>query len=267
MDEDENNYDAIVPRGKEKDDFVDEDFGALGRAIGLPEACALKVLELDVHLFRTYDHSKDWEASGSRFVVNFGGNGEGEGGDEDGDEDDDFASEDSYDEGYWNEYGTNLSHPEDVTGCVADFNFLKNLGTFWEKVKIKYTPTYMEGYWGDGDPVEADVLAVLIIEESLAETAKELVGGEGWAVRDSLEDESALAAVWVLDVERKTGAERTGRLELHNYLAPCDKCRTRQEKFRREPGEHGMVRFVGEKCGAWVEFETPVFWDGVVEDA
>jgi hypothetical protein len=183
------------------------------------------------------------------------------GDDEDGDEDEDEGSyyvsesEDSYNESYWNQYGTNLSDPEWESGYVADFSFLKNLGTSWEKVRIKYTPTYMERYWGDGDPVAANVLAVPVIEESLAETAKELVGGEGWSVRDFLEDEDGLAAVWVLDVERKDEAEKTGSLEhvgLHSYVAPCSECSTRQEKFRRQPQEHGNIRFVGEGCGAVV---------------
>lgn len=185
-------------------------------------------------------------------------------GDEDGDEEDDDEdvysdymsdSDDSYNEKYWNGYGTNLSDPKNVRGYVADFSFLKNLGTSWEKVKIKYTPTYMERYYGDCDPVAANVLAVPVVEESLAGTAKELVGGAAWAVRDYLEDEDESAAVWVLDVERKKGEEKTGslgHLGLHSYLAPCDKCNTREEKFRRQLEEHGNVRFIGDSCGAVV---------------
>jgi hypothetical protein len=184
-----------------------------------------------------------------------GSDGDGEEGDKDEDSDYVSDSDDSYNESYWNRYGTNLSEPGQVSGYVADFSFLMNLGTTWEKVKIKYTPTYMERYWGDCDPVAANVLAVPIIEESLAETAKELVGGENWAVRDCLEDEDRLAAVWVLNVERKERAEKTGRLEqvgLHSYLAPCDACSTRQEKFRRQLEEHRKFRFIGEECGAVV---------------
>jgi hypothetical protein len=161
-------------------------------------------------------------------------------------------SEDSYNERYWNAYGTNLSEPSGVSGYIADYSFLKNLGTSWEKVRITYTPTYMERYWGDSDPVPANFLAVPIIEESLAKTAKELVGGEGWAVRDSLTDESWSATMWVLDVERKGHAEKTENLEhvgLHSYLAPCDECNMREEKFQRKPDEDGVVRFVGEVCG------------------
>jgi hypothetical protein len=93
--------------------------------------------------------------------------------DDDGDEDEylDYASDDSYNDNY----------------------------------EIKYTLTYMERYWGDADPVAANVLAAPVIEESLAETAKELVGGKGWAVRDCLEDEDGTLALtwgpfsWILD--------------------------------------------------------------------
>lgn len=150
-----------------------------------------------------------------------------------------------------------------MNGYVADFSFLKNLGASWEKVTIKYTPTYMERYWGDSDPVAANVLAVPVIEESLAETAKELVGGEGWALRDSLPDENGFAAVWMLIVERRGKTERTGALEhvgLHGYLAPCEECSQREERFWREPGEEGMVRFVGKDCGAVVS--DGLFRDG-----
>ena len=60
----------IVPRGKERFDLVDEDFAGLGRALAALEGCALRELELDVHLFRTNDHTGDWEASENRFTVN-----------------------------------------------------------------------------------------------------------------------------------------------------------------------------------------------------
>ncbi|KAF2445510.1 hypothetical protein P171DRAFT_520288 [Karstenula rhodostoma CBS 690.94] len=258
---DNTRYNVIVPRGKERFDSVDEDFGALGRAIVGLEACGLRELKLHVHLFRTTPGIGRLLGTGS-----WGGDSDGdsdEDEDDDDDEDEEYDSDDTYTESYWNRYGTNLSKPSKVSGYIADFSFLKNLGTSWEKVWIQYTPTYMERYWGDEDPVAANVLAVPIIEESLAKTAKELVGGKGWALRDSLVDESLSATVWVLDVERKGKAEKTGKLEhvgLHSYLAPCDKCRQREEKFRREPAEDGMVRFVGEDCGAVVEFETPVFF-------
>ena len=62
-------YDAIVPRGKERFKYNDEDFGALGKAIAKLEACGLRELELSVHLFRAYDRSADWESSGNRFLV------------------------------------------------------------------------------------------------------------------------------------------------------------------------------------------------------
>ena len=188
-----------------------------------------------------------------------GGDSEGEDGDGDEEYDSDLNSEDSYDELYWNVYGTNLSDPSEVHGYIADFSFLKNLGTSWDKVRITYTPTYMERYWGDGDPVPANVLAVPIIEEGLAKIAKELVGGEGWAVGDSLTDEGQWGTRWVLNVERRSQAEKTGNLEhvgLHSYLAPCGECNTREEKFRRELDADGMVRFVGESCGAVVSDRT-----------
>lgn len=62
-------YEDIVPRGKERKTLIDEDFGELGRAIAGLEGCALRELEMDVHLFRTYDHTGDWEAAGNRFIV------------------------------------------------------------------------------------------------------------------------------------------------------------------------------------------------------
>jgi hypothetical protein len=63
-------YEHIVPRGKERFDSVDQEFAGIGRAIAALEGCALRELELDVHLFRTHDHTGDWEASGNRFMVN-----------------------------------------------------------------------------------------------------------------------------------------------------------------------------------------------------
>ena len=118
----------------------------------------------------------------------------------------------------------------------------------------------MERYWGDSDPVAANVLAVPAIEECLAETAKELVDGEGWVIADSLEKGSSRASVWVLDVQRKGKDERTESLEhigLHDYLAPCDECNEREEKFHRERSDDGMVKFVGEDCGRVVSTGQP----------
>lgn len=62
-------YQYIVPRGKERFDLIDEDFSGLGSVIAALERCALRKLELNVHLFRTYDRTRNWEASGNRFVV------------------------------------------------------------------------------------------------------------------------------------------------------------------------------------------------------
>lgn len=167
---------------------------------------------------------------------------------------------DSYAEDYWDLYGTNLDNPEQLAGYIADFDFLKNLGNSWDTVRVKYTPTYMKRYWGDRDPVSANVLAVPIIEQDLARTAKELVGGEGWALEDRIEDQNETASGWVLNVERKGSEERVECLKhigLHDYLAPCDGCNRRTERFHLEPAGDGVVKFVGEECGKVVS--TSIF--------
>lgn len=186
---------------------------------------------------------------------------------------------DSYTEDYWDLDATNLSGPKEVAGYTADFDFLKNLGTSWDTVRIRYTPTYMNRYGRDRDPVSANIIAVPIIEQGLAKTAKELVGGEGWVLEDRIEAQSETASEWVLKAQRKRREERVERLKhtgLHDYLAPCNGCNRRTDRFYGEPAEDGMVKFVGQECGQvvptpisrtlmmffslfQVEFGTPVF--------
>lgn len=110
----------------------------------------------------------------------------------------------------------------------------------------------MSRYRGDRDPVSANVLAVPIIEQGLAVTAKQLVGGEGWDLEDRIEAQSETASEWVLNVQRKGREERVERLKhigLHDYLAPCNRCNRRTERFHLELAEDGAVKFVGEECG------------------
>lgn len=161
-------------------------------------------------------------------------------------------SNDSYNEGYWNKYGTNLSEPEEVGGYLADFAFLKNLGSRWTSVEIVYVPTYMLAYWGDADPIPANIIAVPIIQEALAEAAKHLVGNEGWIIRDEVEEFKSKADEWLLKAERRQREERVCEIEhlgLRSFLAECYQCRKREDKFSlEEEGKDGIFRFVAD-CG------------------
>jgi hypothetical protein len=68
----------------------------------------------------------------------------------------------------------------------GNFEFLKNLGTQWKRIHIKYTLSFQPDR-DDKKSIAADILVLPIIQESLAEIAKVLVGGEGWVIWDSVE--------------------------------------------------------------------------------
>lgn len=115
----------------------------------------------------------------------------------------------------------------------------------------------MLAYWGDNDPRAANIVAVPIIQQGLAEMAKTLVGGEAWVIRDSLEAVEESALRWVLDIERGLSGERVQELKyvgLQSYLAECEGCDSREETFTLQPDrEDGMIRFMS-KCGQLVSF-------------
>jgi hypothetical protein len=111
----------------------------------------------------------------------------------------------------------------------------------------------MLAYWGDEDPVAANIIAVPIIQEGLAEIAKVLVGGKGWVVRDSLQVVESSAARWMLDVDQRSDDERLQELNhigLRSYLGECEGCGNREEIFNLQSDrEDETICFVGEECG------------------
>lgn len=116
----------------------------------------------------------------------------------------------------------------------------------------------MLAYWGDEDPVEANIVAVPIIQQGLAEIAKELVGGQGWVIRDSLDAVERGAARWLLDAERKTRGEslqELNHLGLRSYLAECDTCGESEETYVLQPDKgDGIIRFKTKNCGGIVSY-------------
>ncbi|KAF1955288.1 hypothetical protein CC80DRAFT_493209 [Byssothecium circinans] len=240
VDRDDKCYNLIVPRGKERWYGNDEDFAGLGKVIKGMDHCVLESLHLTVCLFRSYPPTEN--ANEEDYYV-------------------ETDSDDSYTENYWNGYGTNLTYPNDTDGYLVDYDFLKNLGTHWKQIQIEYIPTYMICYYGDADPIPANIIAVPDIQKGLAESAKELIGNEGWIIRDAVKEVENGADRWVLKAERTSGEEKVLDLKhmgFRSYLADCDGCGKREEKFTLQDDDTGdIIKFVG-GCGYVFEQETPI---------
>lgn len=116
----------------------------------------------------------------------------------------------------------------------------------------------MLAYWGDGDPVAANIVAVPIIQQGLAEIAKVLIGGEGWTIQDSLEEVEHGAARWLLDANRAPDDERVLELKhtgLRSYVGDCEGCYDEEETFTlHDDRGDGIIRFMAGKCGHVVRY-------------